>query len=318
MLALGPGSTLTIILVGVLLFALIIFFKTIRIVPQKMAYIVERLGKYYTTLEAGFHILVPFIDRVSYKHTLKEQAVDVPPQDCITKDNIMVEVDGILYMQVIDPQRASYGIRDYAFASIQLAQTTMRSVMGKLELDKTFEERDSINGEIVDAVDKASDPWGVKVTRYEVKNIVPPKSIKDAMEKHMRAEREKRATIAESEGDREAKINRAEGEKREMIARSEGEKQKRINEAEGRAVEIQRVAEATAKGIREIASAINEKGGVNAVNLRIAEQYLNEFGKLAGTNNSIIIPSNLSDIAGMIKAAASVIKDQTQINDQTK
>lgn len=313
MLALESGSILTIILVGVLLFALIIFFKTIRIVPQKMAYIVERLGKYYTTLEAGFHILVPFIDRVSYKHTLKEQAVDVPPQDCITKDNIMVEVDGILYMQVIDPKRASYGIRDYAFASIQLAQTTMRSVMGKLELDKTFEERDSINGEIVNAVDKASDPWGVKVTRYEVKNIVPPKSIKDAMEKHMRAEREKRATIAESEGDREAKINRAEGEKREMIARSEGEKQKRINEAEGRAVEIQRVAEATAKGIREIASAINEKGGVNAVNLRIAEQYLDEFGKLAKTNNSIIIPSNLSDIAGMIKAVASVIKDQTEV-----
>ena len=313
MLALGPGHTLTIILVGVLLFALIIFFKTIRIVPQKMAYIVERLGKYYTTLEAGFHILVPFIDRVAYKHTLKEQAVDVPPQDCITRDNIMVEVDGILYMQVIDPKRASYGIRDYAFASIQLAQTTMRSVMGKLELDRTFEERDSINGEIVNAVDKASDPWGVKVTRYEVKNIVPPKSIKDAMEKHMRAEREKRATIAESEGDREAKINRAEGEKREMIAKSEGEKQKRINEAEGRAVEIQRVAEATAKGIREIASAINEKGGVNAVNLRIAEQYLNEFGKLAKTNNSIIIPSNLSDIAGMIKAAASVIKDQTEV-----
>jgi regulator of protease activity HflC (stomatin/prohibitin superfamily) len=317
MLAL-QGTVLTIILVGVLLLALVIFFKTIRIVPQKMAFIIERLGKYYTTLEAGFHILVPFIDKVAYKHTLKEQAVDVPPQDCITKDNIMVEVDGILYMQVIDPQRASYGIRDYAFASIQLAQTTMRSVMGKLDLDKTFEERDSINGEIVNAVDKASDPWGVKVTRYEVKNIVPPQSIKDAMEKHMRAEREKRATIAESEGDRQAKINRAEGERQEMIARSEGEKQKRINEAEGRAVEIQRVAEATAKGIREIASAINQKGGINAVNLRIAEQYLDEFGKLAKTNNSIIIPSNLSDIAGMIKAAASVIKDQTESKVQTE
>jgi len=311
MLAVGTeGVVLTVILVGVLFLAFIVFVKTIRIVPQKMAYIVERLGKYYKTLEAGFHILVPFIDKVAYKHTLKEQALDVPPQDCITKDNIMVEVDGILYMQVIDPQKASYGIRDYQFASVQLAQTTMRSVMGKLDLDKTFEERESINSEIVDAVDKASDPWGVKVTRYEVKNIVPPKSIKDAMEKHMRAEREKRATIAESEGDRQARINRAEGEKKEMIARSEGEKQKRINEAEGRAIEIQRVAEATAKGIREIASAINEKGGVNAVNLRIAEQYLDEFGKLAKTNNSIIIPSNLSDIAGMIKAAASVIKDQ--------
>ena len=311
-------NPVTIILVGVLVLALIVFFKTIRIVPQKMAFIIERLGKYSTTLEAGFHILVPFLDKVAYKHTLKEQAVDVPPQDCITKDNIMVTVDGILYMQVIDPKKASYGIRDYQFASTQLAQTTMRSVMGKLDLDKTFEERESINGEIVDAVDRASDPWGVKVTRYEVKNILPPQSIKDAMEKHMRAEREKRATIAESEGDRQAKINRAEGEKKEMIARSEGEKQKRINEAEGRAVEILKVAEATATGIREIASAINEKGGINAVNLRIAEQYLNEFGKLAKTNNSIIIPSNLSDIAGMIKAAASVIKDQTQINDRTK
>ncbi len=312
MLAVGTeGVVLTVILVGVLFLAFIVFVKTIRIVPQKMAYIVERLGKYYKTLEAGFHILVPFIDKVAYKHTLKEQALDVPPQDCITKDNIMVEVDGILYMQVIDPQKASYGIRDYQFASVQLAQTTMRSVMGKLDLDKTFEERESINSEIVDAVDKASDPWGVKVTRYEVKNIVPPQSIKDAMEKHMRAEREKRATIAESEGDRQAKINRAEGDRQEMIARSEGEKQKRINEAEGRAVEIQRVAEATAKGIREIAAAINEKGGINAVNLRIAEQYLDEFGKLAKTNNSIIIPSNLSDIAGMIKAAASVIKEQT-------
>jgi regulator of protease activity HflC (stomatin/prohibitin superfamily) len=296
-----------------LVLALIVFFKTIRIVPQKTAYIIERLGKYYTTLDAGFHLLVPFIDKVSYRHTLKEQAVDVPPQACITKDNIAVEVDGILYMQVVDPKKGSYGIDNYRFAATQLAQTTMRSVMGKLSLDKTFEERENINSVIVDAVDKASDPWGVKVTRYEVKNILPPQSIKDAMEKQMRAEREKRALIAESEGDRQAKINRAEGEKREMIARSEGEKQKRINEAEGRAIEIQRVAEATAKGIREIASAINEKGGVNAVNLRIAEQYLDEFGKLAKTNNSIIIPSNLSDIAGMIKAAASVIKDRSEV-----
>ena len=307
----------TIILAGLLLFALIVFFKTIRIVPQKMAFIVERLGKYSTTLEAGFHILVPFLDKVSYKHTLKEQAVDVAPQQCITKDNIAVDVDGILYMQVVDPKKASYGISSYQFASTQLAQTTMRSVMGKLELDKTFEERETINSAIVDAVDKASDPWGVKVTRYEVKNIVPPPSIKDAMEKQMRAEREKRAIIAESEGDKQAKINRAQGEKQQMIAQSEGEKQKRINEAEGRAVEILKVAEATANGIREIASAINEKGGVNAVNLRIAEQYLNEFGKLAKTNNSIIIPSNLSDIAGVIKAAASVIQEQTEVKSQT-
>ena len=316
--ALPSGVTLTIILAGILLFALIIFFKTIRIVPQKQAFIIERLGKYSTTLEAGFHILVPFLDKVSYKHTLKEQAIDVSPQSCITKDNIAVEVDGILYMRVIDPRNASYGINNYQFASVQLAQTTMRSVMGKLELDKTFEERETINSAIVDAVDKASDPWGVKVTRYEVKNIMPPQSIKDAMEKQMRAEREKRATIAESEGDRQAKINRAEGEKQQMIAQSEGEKQKRINEAEGRAIEILKVAEATANGIREIASAINEKGGVNAVNLRIAEQYLNEFGKLAKTNNSIIIPSNLSDIAGMIKAASSVIKSGTVAAAQTE
>jgi regulator of protease activity HflC (stomatin/prohibitin superfamily) len=317
MLAAINPAVITIILVGILLLALIIFFKTIRIVPQKMAFIIERLGKYSTTLEAGFHILVPFLDKVSYKHTLKEQAVDVAPQQCITKDNIAVEVDGILYMQVVDPKKASYGINNYQFASAQLAQTTMRSVMGKLELDKTFEERETINSAIVDAVDKASDPWGVKVTRYEVKNILPPQSIKDAMEKQMRAEREKRATIAESEGDRQAKINRAEGEKQQMIAQSEGEKQKRINEAEGRAVEILKVAEATANGIREIASAISEKGGVNAVNLRIAEQYLNEFGKLAKTNNSIIIPSNLSDIAGVIKSAAAVIKDQSEAKSQT-
>jgi regulator of protease activity HflC (stomatin/prohibitin superfamily) len=317
MLAAINPAVITIILVGILLLALIIFFKTIRIVPQKMAFIIERLGKYSTTLEAGFHILVPFLDKVAYKHTLKEQAVDVAPQQCITKDNIAVEVDGILYMQVVDPKKASYGINNYQFASAQLAQTTMRSVMGKLELDKTFEERETINSAIVDAVDKASDPWGVKVTRYEVKNIMPPQSIKDAMEKQMRAEREKRATIAESEGDRQAKINRAEGEKQQMIAQSEGEKQKRINEAEGRAVEILKVAEATANGIREIASAINEKGGINAVNLRIAEQYLNEFGKLAKTNNSIIIPSNLSDIAGVIKSAAAVIKDQSEAKSQT-
>jgi len=312
MLAELQVNPLTIVLIGVIVFALIVFFKTIRVVPQKMAFIVERLGKYSTTLEAGFHILIPFLDKVSYKHTLKEQAVDVPPQACITKDNIAVEVDGILYMQVVDPKKASYGIDNYRFAATQLAQTTMRSVMGKLDLDKTFEERETINSVIVDAVDKASDPWGVKVTRYEVKNILPPQSIKDAMEKQMRAEREKRANIAESEGDRQAKINRAEGFKKEMIAKSEGEKQKRINEAEGRAVEIQKIAEATAKGIREIASAINEKGGTNAVNLRIAEQYLNEFGKLAKTNNSIIIPSDLSDIAGMIKAAVSVIKEQSE------
>ncbi len=300
----------TLFLVGISIFVIFVFSKTIRVVPQRSAFIVERLGKYSGTLEAGFHVLLPLVDTVAYKHSLKETAVDVPPQTCITQDNIAVEVDGILYMQVVDAKRASYGINNFQFASTQLAQTTMRSVIGKLELDKTFEERETINSVIVDAVDRASDPWGVKVTRYEVKNIVPPQSIKDAMEKQMRAEREKRAVIAESEGEKQAKINRAEGDKQELIERSEGEKQKRINEAEGRAAEIEKVAEATAKGIREIARAIQEDGGQDAVNLRVAEQYIGEFGNLAKTNNSLIIPANLADISGMIATAMTVIKER--------
>jgi regulator of protease activity HflC (stomatin/prohibitin superfamily) len=304
----------TLILWALIFFVAITVLRCIRIVPQKRAFIVERLGKYHATLGAGFHLLAPFFDKVAYKHTLKEQAVDVAPQTCITKDNISVEVDGILYMMVIDPQRASYGIDNYRFASTQLAQTTMRSVIGKLDLDRTFEERETINSSIVAAVDKASDPWGVKVTRYEVKNITPPQSIKDAMEKQMRAEREKRALIAESEGDRQAKINRAEGERQSMIAQSEGEKQKRINVAEGRSEEIRKVAMATADGIREIAKAISEKGGKDAVNLRIAEQYILEFGNLAKTNNSMIIPTDLANVAGFVKAATSVIKEQGKSN----
>mgnify|MGYP001148740322 CR=1 FL=1 len=283
--------------------------KCVRIVPQKQAFIVERLGKYNCTLEAGLHLLVPIVDRVSYKHTLKEQAIDVPPQQCITRDNITVEVDGILYLQVMDPAKASYGIGNYLFATTQLAQTTMRSEMGKLELDRSFEERMHINGAIVEAVDKASDPWGIKVTRYEIKNITPPQTIRDAMEKQMRAEREKRALIAESEGDRQAKINRAEGDKQEAIAKSEGEKMKRINEAEGRSREILLVAEAQANGIRQVASAINDQGGIHAVNMQLAQQYLNEFGKLAKTNNTMIIPSDLANVAGILKAATTVIKE---------
>ncbi len=282
--------------------------KCVRIVPQKQAFIVERLGKYYTTLDAGLHLLMPIIDRVAYRHSLKEQAIDVPPQQCITRDNITVEVDGILYLQVMDPAKASYGIGNYLFATTQLAQTTMRSEMGKLELDKSFEERTMVNAAIVEAVDKASDPWGVKVTRYEIKNITPPQTIRDAMEKQMRAEREKRALIAESEGDRQAKINRAEGEKQEAIAKSEGEKMKRINEAQGRAQEILLVAEAQANGIRQVASAIASEGGLAAVNTQLAQQYLNEFGKLAKTNNTMIFPADLSNVAGVLKAATSVIK----------
>ncbi len=283
--------------------------KCVRIVPQRQAFIVERLGKYHCTLDAGLHLLVPVIDRVAYKQSLKEQAIDVPPQQCITRDNITVEVDGILYMMVMDPAKASYGIGNYLFATVQLAQTTMRSEMGKLELDKSFEERMLVNGAIVEAVDKAADPWGIKVTRYEIKNITPPQTIRDAMEKQMRAEREKRALIAESEGDRQAKINRAEGEKQQAIAISEGEKMKRINEAGGRAQEILLVAEAQANGIRQVASAINEQGGMNAVNMQLAQQYLTEFGKMAKVNNTMIIPSDLANVAGILKAATTVIKE---------
>lgn len=299
----------TIIYIGLALLALMIFISTIKIVPQRSAFILERFGKYRATLQAGFHTIIPFVDKIAYRHTLKEQVIDVPAQICITKDNISVEVDGVLYLQVMDANKASYGIDNYRFGAIQLAQTTMRSIIGKLELDKTFEERDTINSIIVDAVDKASDSWGVKVTRYEVKNITPPQSIKDAMEKQMRAEREKRALIATSEGEMQAKINRAEGDKRELIARSEGEKLKRINEAEGSAAEIEAIAMATAKGIREIASAIEQAGGRDAVNLRIAEQYIGEFGKLAKVNNTMILPTDLSDIAGIVATATNVIRN---------
>ena len=283
LLLLMAGSSVTVILIGVIILGFILIASMIKVVPQRTAIIVERLGKYRATFTAGFQVLIPFIDKVRYRHTLKEQAIDVPPQVCITRDNIAVEVDGILYLQVLDPQKASYGIDNYRFASIQIAQTTMRSIIGKLELDRTFEERETINVSIVEAVDKASEPWGVKVTRYEVKNISPPQSIRDAMEKQMRAEREKRATIAESEGARQAKINVADGDKQEFILRSEGEKQRRINEAAGRASEIEQVANATANGLRAISLAISAENGLNAVNLRIAEQYLNAFGNLAKT-----------------------------------
>jgi regulator of protease activity HflC (stomatin/prohibitin superfamily) len=303
------GSSTTFILIGVIILIFILISSMVKVVPQRTAIIVERLGKYRATFTAGFQILIPFIDKVRYRHTLKEQATDVPPQVCITRDNIAVEVDGILYLQVLDPQKASYGIDNYRFASIQIAQTTMRSIIGKLELDRTFEEREMINISIVEAVDKASEPWGVKVTRYEVKNISPPQTIRDAMEKQMRAEREKRATIAESEGKKQAKINVAEGDKQELIKKSEGEMQKRINEAAGRASEIEQVANATANGLRAIASAIGEENGLNAVNLRIAEQYLGAFANLAKENNTLILPSNLTDIAGIVATATKVFNE---------
>ena len=301
----------TIIAAGLALLAIITLINTARIVPQKKASIIERLGKYSRTLNAGFHILYPFLDRVAYKHSLKEVAVDVPPQNCITKDNIAVEVDGVLYLQVIDPVKASYGIENFMYASTQLSQTTMRSEIGKLELDRTFEEREAINHAIINAVDKASDPWGVKITRYEIKNIHPPQTVRDALEKQMRAERQKRAAIAESEGERQAMINVSEGTKQEAIRQSEGEKQKRINEAEGRAQEIELVATATAAGIRSIALAINEPGGADAVNLRVAEQYIKEFGNLAKEGNTLIIPSDLSEIGSMVASATSLLKKTT-------
>ena len=298
----------TVVAIGIAILVVVTIMKTARIVPQKSAFIIERLGKYAKTLKAGFHILIPFIDRIAYRHSLKEVAVDVPPQNCITRDNIAVEVDGVLYMQVIDAVKASYGIESYMFASTQLAQTTMRSEIGKLELDRTFEEREQINAQIIAAVDKASDPWGVKITRYEIKNIHPPQSVKDALEKQMRAEREKRAAIAESEGQRQAKINVAEGTKQEAIEMSEGEKMKRINEAEGLAREIELIARATAEGIREIALAIGAPGGKDAVNLRVAEQYIKQFGNLARKTNTVILPSDLSNVAGMVATVTSLLK----------
>lgn len=290
-------------------------YKTARVVPQKEEWIVERLGKYQTTLKGGLHFLVPFVDAIKYKRDMKEMAIDVPPQQCVTRDNIMVEIDGVLYLQVTDAFKASYGIENYLFACTQLAQTTLRSEVGKLELDKTFEERATINEAVCHEVDLASDPWGVKIKRYEIKTITPPHSVLDAMEKQMRAEREKRAAIAESEGDRQSRINRAEGEKQEAIAKSEGERTRRINEADGRAKEILLIAEATANGLREIAKAISEtEGGKEAMNLRLAEQYISEFGKLAKVNNTMIMPTDLANVSGFIKTATTVIeKAKTEI-----
>jgi len=293
---------------GLAVVVIISLLKTARVVPQRRQFVVERLGKYSRTLDAGFHILIPFIDKVAYKHSMKEIAIDVPSQTCITKDNIAVSVDGILYMQVVDAKAASYGIEDYVFASAQLAQTTLRSEIGKIELDRTFEERETINAHVVDAVDKASDPWGVKILRYEIKDIMPPETVRDALEKQMRAERERRAVVAQSEGERQAKINISEGDKQEMINVSEGEKLRQINEAEGRAREIELIAEATANGLRRVAEAINAPGGTDAVGLRVAEQYVHEFGKLAKENNTMILPANLADVGAVVATALKTME----------
>ncbi len=285
---------------AVAILVVVILLKTARVVPQREQFVIERLGKYAKTLDAGFHILVPFVDVVAYKHTLKEQTLDVPSQSCITKDNISVEIDGVIYMQVSDARGASYGIENYVFATSQLAQTTLRSEIGKIELDRTFEERETINAQVVAAVDRAAEPWGVKILRYEIKDIVPPASVKDALEKQMRAERERRAVVATSEGERQSRINVSEGDRQEAINLSEAEKLRQINEAEGRAEEIKLIAQATAHGLREVASALSEPGGREAVNLRVAEQWVKEFGKLAQTNNTMIVPAQLGDVATMV------------------
>ena len=289
--------------------AIVIFLliKTAVIVPQRSEYIIERLGKYNKSLEAGFHILLPFIDDIAYKRTLKEEVMDIPSQDCITTDNVSVSVDGVLYLQVMDSKLSAYGIDNYRLAASQLAQTSLRSVIGKIELDRTFEERESLNQQVVAAIDEAAQNWGVKVLRYEIKDITPPKTVMDAMEKQMKAEREKRASIATSEGDRQSRINRAEGLKKEAIEVSEGEKQKRINEAEGQAKEIELIAQATADGIQKIAASLSQDGGETAANLRVAEKYIAEFGNLAKENNTMIIPSNMADIASVVATSMSVL-----------
>lgn len=298
----------TIVSVGIAAIVIIAIVKGARVVPQKQAHVVERLGKYSRTLDAGFHILIPFFDRIVARHTLKEQVIDVPSQICITRDNISIEIDGILFLQVLEPTKATYGVDNYLFAARQLAQTTLRSVIGTMDLDRTFEERENINANIIEALDKASDPWGLKIMRYEISSINPPQSVKDALEKQMRAERERRAQVALSEGDREARINVAEGHKQETIKQSEALKLKQINEAEGKAREIELLATATADGISRIAAAINQPGGYEAVNLRVAERYITEFGHLAQEMNTMIIPANLADVGGMVAALGRVLQ----------
>jgi regulator of protease activity HflC (stomatin/prohibitin superfamily) len=291
----------------VAVFVLFVVLKTAVVVPQQYAFVVERLGRFSGVLEAGFHVLVPFLDVIRYRHTLKEQAVDIPEQICITKDNVQVAVDGILYLKVLDPQRASYGISDYHFAITQLAQTALRSEIGKIELDRTFEERTYVNSQLVTELDKASGPWGVKVLRYEIKNITPPKDVLAAMEKQMRAEREKRAVILTSEGERDAAINTAEGKKQQVIKESEAKRQQQINEAQGQAQAILEVAKATAEGLRQVGQAVSGPGGVEALQLRVAEQYVREFGNLAKASSTLVLPATLSDVGSMIALAMKVL-----------
>ena len=304
-----PGGLWVVIFLAGLV--LLVISKTARVVPQQSAYVVERLGRYSRTLGAGFHILWPFLDSVQYKHSLKETAIDIPEQICITRDNVQVGVDGILYSKVLDPQRASYGISDYRFAITQLAQTALRSEIGKIELDRTFEERTNINSQVVNELDKATEPWGVKVLRYEIKNITPPKDVLAAMEKQMRAEREKRAVILTSEGERDAAINQAEGEKQQVIKASEAKKQQQINEAEGAASAIMAIAGATADGLRKVAESTQIPGGYEAVQLRVAEQYITKFGELAKASNTLVLPANVSDVGSMLTLAMNMITQRS-------
>jgi regulator of protease activity HflC (stomatin/prohibitin superfamily) len=298
---------------GAIVLALIVVFvlaKTLTVVPQQSAYVVEYLGKYSRTLQAGFHILTPFVEKIAYRHSLKEIAIDIPEQICITRDNVQVGVDAVLYMQVLDPHLASYGISNYGFAISQLAQTTLRSEIGKIELDRTFEARGVINANVVGELDKASVAWGVKVLRYEIKNITPPKDVLSAMEKQMRAEREKRAVVLTSEGERDAKINAAEGDKQRVIKQSEANKQQQINEAEGQAQAILAVATATAEGLRQVGSALSDRGGIEAMQLRIGEEYVKQFGKLAQSGTTLVVPANLSDLASIVSMATSIARTQ--------
>jgi regulator of protease activity HflC (stomatin/prohibitin superfamily) len=290
------------------LLVIIVIAKTAIVVPQQSAYVVERLGRFHATLGAGFHVLLPFVDVIRYRHSLKETAIDIPAQVCITRDNVQVGVDGILYLKVLNPERASYGISDFIFAISQLAQTTLRSEVGKIDLDRTFEERTNINLQVVTELDKASEAWGVKVLRYEIKNITPPHDVLAAMEKQMRAEREKRAVILTSEGQRDAAVNNAEGEKQQVIKASEARKQQQINEAEGQAAAILSVSSATAEGIRRVAEAIKQPGGHEAVQLRVAEQYVEQFGNLAKASNTLILPADASDVGSMIALAMKSIQ----------
>ncbi len=302
---------MAILIIAILLAAaaIAVITRTTKIVPQQQAWVVERLGRYHTTLRAGLHVIAPFIDAVREKHSLKETVIKIDEQDCITRDNVLIKVDAVLYYQIIDPVKASYGIRNAEVGIVQLAQTTVRSEIGKIDLDRSFEERPLINTHIVGEIDKASVAWGVKVLRYEIKNIQPSEDIRAAMERQMRAERNKRAAILESEGTRDALVNTAEGKKQEEIKASDAQQQRQSNAAQGRAAAIRAVASAPAAGRREVAEAIRQPGGSEAVQLRVAEQYLQEFGNLARESTTMILPATVSDVASMIALAMNVVSN---------